>query len=525
MVSVLLALGCAGAGAEKADTSAAELDTAASVDTAETGQPPDTGDTGDTAEPVDTASLVDADADGYTIGEGDCDDTLPHVYPGAPDYCDGLDQDCDGEPIPDGSCGAAADATAMWTWSMVSHRDSQGGVLYDLGDVDGDGLHDLVGDLDHGSNTSGVFFGATLVTLAPVSDNPILQWQAGGSGSSFAWPAADQDGDGFDDVLVQSEGNDGMSTGALYLFYGSPEGFPYVEQPQYEVADVQWTAPTAAYFRPGPSVGEFTGDDRPDNVVSLATAWDHEWSWVVVEGGPRASGEFQLSDLPPVTIDEEVWSHPVAVGDLDGDGFDEVTAWCGWETQPMWLELALVEGEDLRSGSAFSDVAHKIWVAADVATYIEPGPALDGRAPDLDGDGLAELVVGVAYDDDTADLMMVAGGVPDGAVNDRVHSRITRGSNWAPIDYFWVDDLDGDAVPDLMLNTTCVVRASTLAEPGVHEHDEASGPCLGNGYALAVADMTGDGLPEWVFGDPYYGYGRTLILAGFEIPWDDPSKW
>ncbi len=525
MVSVLLALGCAGAGAEKADTSAAEVDTAASVDTAETGQPPDTGDTGDTAEPVDTASLVDADADGYTIGEGDCDDTLPHVYPGAPDYCDGLDQDCDGEPIPDGSCGAAADATAMWTWSMEENSESSGGLGYHLGDVDGDGLADVLGQSRQEAWTGGVFFGSQLATLPAVSPVPAFQWAPGRWYGPYPWPAGDSDGDGFDDVLARNYGHDGMDTGALLLFYGSDDGFPYVGEPQDTAADLTWLAPSAAYFSPQPSLGEFTGDDRPDNVVLLATAWDHEWSWVVVEGGPRASGEFQLSDLPPVTIDEEVWSHPVAVGDLDGDGFDEVTAYLGWEADPTMRKLALLEGEDLRSGAALSTLTHRIWVEAEGMAYVNPGPALDGRAPDLDGDGLAELMVGVTYEDQTSDLMMVAGGVPDGAVNDRVHSRITRGSNWAPIDYFWVDDLDGDAVPDLMLNTTCVVRASTLAEPGVHEHDEASGPCLGNVYPLAVADMTGDGLPEWVSYDPYSGWERTLITEGFEIPWDDPSKW
>lgn len=39
---------------------------------------------------------VDQDVDGYTTGEGDCDDTDPDVHPGAFDGCDDVDQDCDG---------------------------------------------------------------------------------------------------------------------------------------------------------------------------------------------------------------------------------------------------------------------------------------------------------------------------------------------------------------------------------------------------------------------------------------------
>lgn len=39
----------------------------------------------------------DADGDGSTVEEGDCDDSNSSVYPGAPEGCDGLDNDCNGE--------------------------------------------------------------------------------------------------------------------------------------------------------------------------------------------------------------------------------------------------------------------------------------------------------------------------------------------------------------------------------------------------------------------------------------------
>lgn len=41
---------------------------------------------------------VDADGDGWTVAEGDCDDDDDQVYPGAPEQSetDGWDQDCDG---------------------------------------------------------------------------------------------------------------------------------------------------------------------------------------------------------------------------------------------------------------------------------------------------------------------------------------------------------------------------------------------------------------------------------------------
>lgn len=45
----------------------------------------------------------DNDRDGYSPNRGDCDDTEASVYPGAPEICDGLDNDCAGG-TDDGDC-------------------------------------------------------------------------------------------------------------------------------------------------------------------------------------------------------------------------------------------------------------------------------------------------------------------------------------------------------------------------------------------------------------------------------------
>jgi predicted CxxxxCH...CXXCH cytochrome family protein len=48
-------------------------------------------------EDPDCSSLdSDDDGDGYTENQGDCDDTDPQVFPGAPIICDGKDSNCDG---------------------------------------------------------------------------------------------------------------------------------------------------------------------------------------------------------------------------------------------------------------------------------------------------------------------------------------------------------------------------------------------------------------------------------------------
>ena len=48
-----------------------------------------------------TLSPRDADGDGVSLCEGDCDDGDAARFPGNPELCDGLDNDCDGEVPPD----------------------------------------------------------------------------------------------------------------------------------------------------------------------------------------------------------------------------------------------------------------------------------------------------------------------------------------------------------------------------------------------------------------------------------------
>jgi hypothetical protein len=40
---------------------------------------------------------IDNDADGVSECQGDCDDADPDRFPGNPDICDGIDNDCDGK--------------------------------------------------------------------------------------------------------------------------------------------------------------------------------------------------------------------------------------------------------------------------------------------------------------------------------------------------------------------------------------------------------------------------------------------
>ena len=45
---------------------------------------------------ADVEPIIDRDGDGYTIDDGDCNDYDPSIHPGAPEVCDGIDNNCNG---------------------------------------------------------------------------------------------------------------------------------------------------------------------------------------------------------------------------------------------------------------------------------------------------------------------------------------------------------------------------------------------------------------------------------------------
>ena len=111
-----------------------------------------------------TANLRDEDGDGQTSCALDCDDYAADVWFGAPELCDGLDSDCDGE-VPaneadddgdgarlcDGDCDDFDGAVAPGNGEVCNGFDDDCDVDSDEGiDFDGDGVTICAGDCDDG---------------------------------------------------------------------------------------------------------------------------------------------------------------------------------------------------------------------------------------------------------------------------------------------------------------------------------------------------------------------------------------
>ncbi|OGQ92310.1 MAG: hypothetical protein A2284_16910 [Deltaproteobacteria bacterium RIFOXYA12_FULL_61_11] len=94
LASVLL--GCLLQGCSGGEKSQVLVVTDTSVDGAGSEVSPDPSDPGTDVTAEGTPQPPDADGDGHTLAEGDCDDRRAVVYPGAEELADGRDNDCDG---------------------------------------------------------------------------------------------------------------------------------------------------------------------------------------------------------------------------------------------------------------------------------------------------------------------------------------------------------------------------------------------------------------------------------------------
>ncbi|MCK6529872.1 hypothetical protein L6R50_20705 [Myxococcota bacterium] len=119
--------------------------------------------------PWSTAFAADGDGDGFDEVD-DCDDANPDVYPGAEELCDGVDTDCDGSVPPvesdadaDGqsTCEGDCDDAEAWLNGLDADGDGASTCAYDcddsdpalnLADADGDGVSTCGGDCDDASD-------------------------------------------------------------------------------------------------------------------------------------------------------------------------------------------------------------------------------------------------------------------------------------------------------------------------------------------------------------------------------------
>ena len=418
-----------------------------------------------------TVTLCELSA-GYAEVDGDCDDADGEIWPGAPEVCgDGIDSDCDGqEGVPSIGQGQDMDCVAAELFGGSASTGVLAGIGPDLTGSGGSTLvfgteADTVHLVDAASGEVDIQAHAAATVVEASSGREL--------GAGLAW--GDVTGDGSADLVLGAPYDDTANTnaGLAFVLAGPLSGTESVGSADAVVLGEAFGDRAGSALL---AVGDQTGDGVADLLVA-APYYDeviNRGGAVYLVAGP-VTGSSSLEDAAASYTGERLTyrlGHALAeAGDLDGDGHDDLLAGAPADEKGA-SDAGAVYGlmGPVASGSWTDTVRWYGETAGDLVGFSVAGPG------DVDGDGYADVLVGLPGNDDNGP---------------------SAGAAWLALGPLSVDD---DLDPHVV--TTFIGEADA---------DVA-------GTSVAADDLDGDGTVDFVIGAPREtsnpGPGRTFVVFG-----------
>ena len=333
-------------------------------------------------------------------------------------------------------------ATTPDALSITSSFDTAGFSVSSAGDVNGDGWIDMIisahfqtvsGLVGNTGKTYVVFGSSALSALQTISLGHvggtvpgfvISGWQAGEESGTSVSSAGDFNGDGKADMLVSAYFNDtaGTNAGMTYVVLGKTGNVAVdLENIKNNVGGFAIKGENASDFS-GVSVssgGDINGDGLGDIIIGAviggsANANPYSGKTYVVFGRNTANATIDLGQVAAGvggfaivsnTNDEQSGHSVSSAGDINGDGLADIILGAPFKTESGGVNTGhsfVVYGKSSTTQVNLTDIANNTGGFAIIGQGAQDLSGYSvGAAGDVNGDGLADLIVG-AHGYDTA---------------------------------------------------------------------------------------------------------------------------